>query len=453
MNAMGDTRSHETAERTGPSLRQVAHLFRVISAHAPSQPSSCHALVELDTLEIGRGSAMSHTRSGREMRIDVADAWASEAHARLRRSIGRWHLEDLGSKNSTLINGAKVTTTLLADGDVLEIGRTFFLFATGAERPGETLDVGPAEPLPGVTTIAPALSQALAQLAVVAHGRAPILIRGPTGAGKEVVARGAHQASGRTGPFVPVNCGAIPRELVESTLFGHRRGAFSGASDDEPGVVRSAHGGTLVLDEIGDLPLSAQAALLRVLQEHEVTPVGGTRSISVDLRIVSATHRDLGAMSESGSFRSDLLYRLKGFACALPSLAERRTDLGELIWRLMARLAPDRAERLALHPRVVRTMLAYPWPGNIRELERILGTAIELARDDRIDLEHLPVELRHVPPSGGADVDDVAERELVVSLLKQHRGNIRAIARTVGKDPVQVRRWLRRYGLSADEFR
>jgi len=260
-----------------------------------------------------------------------------------------------------------------------------------------------------------------------------------------------HAASGRAGAFVPVNCGAIPRELVESTLFGHRRGAFSGAVDDEPGVIRGADRGTLFLDEIGDLPLPAQAALLRVLQEGEVTPVGASRPVAVDLRVLCATHRDLAGMAASGAFRADLWHRLRGFSVALPGLAERRADLGVLLGRLIARHAPGR--RVTLQPRVARALLAHSWPGNVRELEQVLVAALALAGDGTIVSEHLPAELVAAPARAATPPADDAQRDRLVAALAEHGGNVRAVARAFGKDPVQIRRWLRRYGLDASAFR
>jgi transcriptional regulator of acetoin/glycerol metabolism len=236
---------------------------------------------------------------------------------------------------------------------------------------------------------------------------------------------------------------------VESTLFGHRRGAFSGAVDDEVGLVRAAHHGTLFLDEIGDLPLVAQAALLRVLQEREVMAVGSTRPVAVDLRVVAATHRDLAAMTVASMFRADLLHRLAGYTLVLPSLAERRADLGLLVSRLFARHAPGRA--ITLQPQAAHCLVGHRWPGNIRELEQVISAAVALAGDGRIRLEHFPATLRE--PRAAPVPADTIERDRLVALLAEHHGNVRAIARTLGKDPVQIRRWLRRHKLDAARFR
>jgi DNA-binding NtrC family response regulator len=410
-------------EEAAATTRAEPHLFRVLAAHRPDEAPARHALGALAEVRIGRGDRTGWRRDGDRLRIDIADGWASQEHARMTRSIGRWQVEDLGSKNGTLVNGVKVERTLLADGDVLEIGRTFLLHAGELEVADGDADAGADQPLPGLATLSPGFARGLAQLAAIAPTDVAVMLLGGTGTGKEVAARAVHAASRRGGDFVAVNCGALPANLVESTLFGHRRGAFSGAVEDAPGAVRSADRGTLFLDEIGDLPAAAQATLLRVLQEREVTPLGASRPVPVDLRVICATHRELSGI------RTDLLYRLRGFTLALPALADRRCDLGLLAGALIRR----RGGAATLAPRAARALLAHAWPGNVRELEQALAAALALAGGSPVGPEHL--------------------RERLVGLLAEHRGNVRAIARAVGKDPVQVRRWLRRFGLDAESYR
>ncbi len=238
---------------------------------------------------------------------------------------------------------------------------------------------------------------------IVQRSIAPILLLGPTGSGKEVLAREVHARSGRPGPFVAVNCGALPPALVESLLFGHLKGAFSGAERDEPGFLRAAERGTLLLDEIGDLPPSSQAALLRVLQEKEVVPVGATRALKVDVRIVAATHRPLPELIASGAFRADLLARLKGYSHRLPSLRERMPDFGVLLADVLEQIAKANkasAEKLTLMPDAGRALLAYDWPLNIRELYQTMGGMVALAADNVLEARHLPAEIlpRARPP-------------------------------------------------------
>ncbi|HEY6461948.1 MAG TPA: sigma 54-interacting transcriptional regulator, partial [Polyangiaceae bacterium] len=260
----------------------------------------------------------------------------------------------------------------------------------------------------------------------------------------------------------PVNCGALPTSLVEGLLFGHVKGAFSGAARDEVGFVRSADGGTLFLDEIGDLPATSQAALLRVLQEHEVIPIGATRAVKVDVRVVAATHRPLDALSDSGGFRSDLLARLKGYSHRLPALRERMPDFGVIVADVLAHVAGDRASRLSFAPEAARALLAYAWPLNIREIHQAMASAMALAPGDVIEAEHLPAELFEPPTSSSKaapatplpspPADDLL-RDRIVALLHEHRGNVTAVARVMGKAPAQIHRWMHRFAIDPDAYR
>ncbi|WP_159396567.1 sigma 54-interacting transcriptional regulator [Sorangium cellulosum] len=302
---------------------------------------------------------------------------------------------------------------------------------------------------------------------MVARSAIPVLLQGETGTGKEVMARAIHALSGRAGELVAVNCGALPRELVEGELFGYRKGAFSGATEDRPGLVRSADRGTLFLDEIGDLPAPAQAALLRVLQEQEVRPVGATRPVHVDLRVIAATHRPLQRLAAAGEFRADLLARLSGYTIALPPLRDRREDLGLLLGALLERAAPERAAHLQIDAGAARAMLRYRWPANVRELAQCATTAVVLAQRGTIEPGHLPEAVARAAEGegeGGGDQEegaaegdlrpeDGARRQELVALLGQHRGNITAVARAMGKARMQIQRWLKRYRIDPEQFR
>jgi transcriptional regulator of acetoin/glycerol metabolism len=215
--------------------------------------------------------------------------------------------------------------------------------------------------------------------------------------------------------------------------------------------------GTLFLDEIGDLPATSQAALLRVLQEHEVIPVGATRPVKVDVRVVAATHRPLDSLSDTGGFRSDLLARLKGYAHKLPSLHERMVDFGIVLADVLGSVAGERGERLAMSPDAARALLAYSWPLNIRELQQAMASAVALATDDAVEAKHLPSELFAPPPrpsaAAGPPSPDDALRDRIVSLLHEHRGNVTAVARTMGKAPAQIHRWMHRFHIDPDAYR
>jgi len=225
-----------------------------------------------------------------------------------------------------------------------------------------------------------------------AEFKTTVLVTGESGVGKEVVARAVHGLSNRSDePFVPVNCGAIPESLIESELFGHVRGAFTGAQSDARGMFREADGGTLFLDEIGELPLATQVKLLRVLQEEEVRPIGAAKSFPVDVRILAATARDLEGMIEAGTFRADLFYRLNVFRLHIPPLRERREDVPVLADQFLAALSRRIGKPVApLDCEAIDALCAYPWPGNVRELENTLERALILARDGRVTRELFP---------------------------------------------------------------
>ncbi|WP_029353088.1 sigma-54 dependent transcriptional regulator [Bosea sp. 117] len=235
--------------------------------------------------------------------------------------------------------------------------------------------------------------QAALRLAAKAAGSSiPVLIEGESGVGKEIVARAIHgSGERRSKPFVTVNCGAIPANLAESILFGHERGAFTGAEARHAGRFFEADGGTLFLDEIGELPMDAQVKLLRVLQEGEVDPVGARRPVKVDVRIISATNRDLVALTRAGGFREDLFYRLHVFPITLPPLRERSEDIPDLVRRFVARFAAEEGKPIrTVSAAAMRLLCSHRWPGNVRQLENVVFRAVVLAEGDRIDVEELP---------------------------------------------------------------
>jgi transcriptional regulator with PAS, ATPase and Fis domain len=387
-------------------------------------------------------------------RLQLADRWMSTEHAQVRPMFGRWLLEDGGSKNGTFVNGQAVKRAELRDGDILELGRNLFVFrehstsALWSELEPQTLHANYAERLTALRGIA------VSAVTVVLHGE--------TGTGKEVVARAIHRGSARKGEFVAVNCGALPATLAESELFGYRKGAFSGAIEDRPGLVRASSGGTLFLDEIGDLPYALQTTLLRVLQEREIVPLGAARPVSVNLRVIAASHRNLERLVAAGSFRADLLARLSGFVLSLPPLRERREDLGLLVASILRRHAGRAAERLTIAPGVTRALALHRWPHNVRELEKALEAAIALSAGSRIEVEHLPQAVRDAPVDAPPLIDsaspvlgprDIARKTQLLGLLLDNGGNVTAVARSLGKARAQVQRWLKRYGINSGSFR
>ena len=433
-----------TITRTGSRKRirdaHIPFLFVALRCDQPLSRGARFAIGDAAAVVIGRATALSVKREERELHIGLPDQRVSATHLKVESVLGSFVARDLGSKNGTFVDGRRISREELADGAILELGNTFLLFRRAPAAP-DLLE--PRE------TLSPSFAAEMERLEAIAPSRLPVLLRGESGTGKEVFAAAIHKLSGRAGPFQAVNCGAIPRDLVESELFGHRKGAFSGAIDDVPGVIRASEHGTLLLDEIGDLPLPAQAALLRVVQEEEVRPVGAARASKVDLRIVAATHRDLDEMVKEGRFRADLLARLGGYVCTLPPLRERREDFSLFVAAILAKLG---AAKATFTPEAARTLLRHSWPLNIRELEKCLASAVALSAGRPIDVEHLPPAVRSAPQAAvpGADRE---QHDALVAQLREHRGNISAVARSMGKARTQVQRWLRRFHLDPASFR
>jgi len=301
------------------------------------------------------------------------------------------------------------------------------------------------------------MEEILRRAKLVAQSDAAVLIRGPSGAGKELVARAIHDASRRAAaPFVAVNCAAIPEPLLESELFGHRKGAFTGAAYEHDGLFKAAEGGTLFLDEIGDMPLVLQAKLLRVLQEGAVRPVGATRPVSVDVRIISATHHRLEERVSAGEFREDLYYRLNVVSLTIPSLGERRDDIIPLanffLRQTAARYGKDCR---AFAPDALELLLAAPWPGNVRQLQNVVEQAVALATAPVIPLT-LVRDALAAEPVGLTPLDEAKrafERDYLVRLLKITRGKVTHAARLAQRNRTEFYKLLERHGLEPSMFK
>jgi transcriptional regulator with GAF, ATPase, and Fis domain/pSer/pThr/pTyr-binding forkhead associated (FHA) protein len=315
-----------------------------------------------------------------------------------------------------------------------------------------------------------------------AAGDVTILLAGETGTGKEEAARLIHRTSSRRdGPFIAINCGAIPESLLESELFGHRKGAFSGAADDRPGLIELAHGGTLLLDEVGDLPLAAQVKLLRVLEERQVQRLGAGLAIDVDFRLLTATHRDLTAQVAQGTFRQDLLYRLNVLPIPLPPLRQRTLDLPLLVEYLLATIGPRAGKSIRrASPEALEALAAYEWPGNIRELRNVIERALVLEQGDDLGVDSLPVEIvgaaragtqpapdPRAPARGGAGERDAPppaeairsytdelrdfERDYLRRLRQVAGTNVSAMARIAGLTRLTLYRKLGAIGLGGPD--
>lgn len=427
---------------------------------------------------VGRGAGAS---------LSLSDNWLSRLHFEVRAGpsasdgLFEWHLLDHGTASGTWVNGHLTRACRLESGDVVRAGATLFCLGPGARVP-EADEVG-------LVGWSEALDEIRTQIAAVAGDAEPVHITGESGAGKEMVAAAVHACSGRTGPFLPLNMATLVPGLVESQLFGHRRGAFSGAIDNQVGAFVAAAGGTLLLDEIGDLELGLQAKLLRAAETCQVVPIGEVRPRTVDVHLVTTTHRDLSKMVADGTFREDLYWRLAPCEIRIPPLRERRMDVVPLFEHMLRKdgaptLAQMVAERqeLACHvSELLERLLRYPWPGNVRELKQAaqhLRRQIVL-RERRFPSDSLPPLSEALPPrlqsgdwlqagrpkeSIAAPIstpgEEVARYKLILrsaNLLRQAiesqaEGNVKLFAQqagmALGRNPESVRRTIyRRFGV------
>ena len=366
-----------------------------------------------------------------ECAIHLANTDVSRQHATLRRSGADLIISDLNSRNGTRVNGHAVQHARLRANDILRLGGCVFALTT---TPGPFSEVAPG--LFGGAS----LKHALLPLQRAARSDLPIVLEGETGTGKEVVARAIHAHSGRSGKLVAINCAALPQGLAEAELFGYRRGAFTGAERASPGFFRSADRGTLLLDEVSDLPLALQAKLLRVLEQKAVQPLGEALPVPVDVRIVAAGQRPLLEAVKRQEFRADLLARLQGVSFQLPPLRERRTDIPSLFSHFLRELRPGRLPRL--EPEFVERLASYDWPFNVRELLQLARRlAVLQGAESVLRAQHLPRELMldvassplapatSVPPPASASAVDLAS---LLTTLRATEGNVTRAAAQLG---------------------
>ena len=430
-------------------------LVRLLSADEPWTPSVRHWLEGVDAVRIFRGPKAVELR-GRTLEVGIDDPYASSKHALLRLTPdGGISILDEGSSNGTYVDGellpaggARHVRTAL-----VEVGRTFFLVREerAGSRDSPTMPEA-KEPL----TFHAGFAEELRRAARLARRSHDLLVVGESGAGKEVTARWLHHESGRSGPLVAVNCAALPEHLLEDELFGHVKGAFSGAQTDRSGLIRAAHEGALLLDEVGEMSPALQAKLLRVLEDRRVRPLGGEREQPVDVLVIAATHRDLRTMVDDGDFRQDLHARLGLLTVRIPPVRERREDLGLLIRSILTPL-PAGVQSLRFELETLRALLLHDWPMNVREMRKLLLAAVDLAIPEGDGA--VVIGPRHVPegmlgPAGKAptapaelSAEDQEIRERLSGLLTEHRGNLAAVARQMEKPRIYVQRLMARLGL------
>jgi transcriptional regulator with PAS, ATPase and Fis domain len=409
--------------------------------------------VEIDTtLDLGRGPA-----SEAMARLATSDPHMSRMHARLRRlNSGSVTLCDLNSRNGTYLDGIRVVgEKQLHDGAILFIGSHVFVYRGMSRAVLREIKEKLAHPFGPVATVSPVMARLTAKLRQLARSKLELLLTGETGAGKEVFAQAIHHESGRCGRFVAINCAALPEGLVESELFGYARGAHSAATVGKPGLIEKAQGGTLCLDEISDMSSTAQAKLLRFLQDGRYQALGTTEIRQAEVRIIAATH------STGHGLRPDLAARLGPEPIHIPPLRERIEDVGLLVDHFLR----DRPRPFDIA--AYRTLFLDPWHGNVRELEKVVRMAGILSADEScIRVEHLRTghqpepdlhrtTLLHSPAHSGTSrsVSPRPTGHELAALLERHRGNVGEVAREIGRQRTLVWRWLRRAGLNPSEYR
>ena len=449
--------SHRAEEIVLPGLRVL------FAAGAPLASDNFVPLLQ-EAVRIGRDPL-------RPPHLSFADPRMSRLHAVVQASAedGRLSVLDLGSTNGTWVNGERVDRCELHPGDTLRTGDTLLLVDELRPAPGGLTP--PAEAQTTLVHVSRAMRAVVERTRRAAPTDLAVLVLGESGTGKELVAQELHARSGRRGPFLAVNCGAIAPTLIESELFGHVRGAFTGATSAAEGLFRSADGGTLLLDEIGELPLALQTRLLRVLETGEVRPVGATTTLRVSTRVVAATNIDLDRACAQGTFRGDLFARLDEVRVHLPPLRARRVDILVLAQHFFAKhrgrrpmptLTADAAEGLLLNK----------WPYNVRELEKVVRLLLlECPPGAPIGWDHLPAayqprrrttSLAFVQPGPLRDPDGFRaqlgakprpDSDDLKALLVHFRGRIVDVAGFLGKDRRQVYRWLKMHAIDADAYR
>ena len=408
-------------------------------------------------VRLGEGERVAGTDP--ECDLVLTDDRVSRRHVAVRAAGSRFVARDLGSKNGTIYEGSRLAEAELPGGATLKLGRTFLRI----QPVPQAIEVVPSQSRRFGDLVAESLAmrEVFAVLELAARSTVTVLLEGETGVGKELAARAVHEASDRRrGPFVAIDCSALPESLVESELFGHVRGAFTGATATRKGAFARADGGTLFLDELGSVPASVQTRLLRSIEERTVRPVGADAERSVDVRLIAASREDLVAKVAEGTFRPDLYYRLSVVRIRIPALRERREDIAPIVAELLRvrGLEPDGVSGAALD-----ALFSHDWPGNVRELRNVVDRAIALApgarrfeelrlsvRGEAVDPEPLAVRSDLPYAEAKRALVETFERRYLADLLARHDGNVSAAARAAGVDRKHFRTLARRHGLLPD---
>lgn len=393
---------------------------------------------------------------GPQADVCVPHPFVSEKHAWISLEGDQYWIQDTNSRNGTFVDGHRVSRVRLEPGAEVRVGMAVFKYvAHSAEGylqfhiDGGLYGLADREHRHGVVG-GYTVSRLLTPLRQMARGGVSILVLGETGTGKEAIARFIHGESDRKGRLVAINCTALPTSLIESELFGAQRGAYSGSDRDRPGLIRSAHGGTLLLDEVGDMPLEAQGKLLRVLETREVTPVGGVVPYAVDIQVVCATNADLPALVLAGRFRGDLYARIRDHSLTLPRLADRKEDIYMLSRAFIGR---NKRPEVSLSDEAMIALLCYDFPRNVRELERIITTALLQCNNKELGVEQLSADVIEAyreadatPQRPSGAMIETGKPELV-ALLKANGGSVAEAAKVLGKSRTAVYRMMDRWGI------
>jgi len=383
------------------------------------------------------------SRPDSDLRLE--DPTVSRKHAEISRTAEGFLLQDLGSTNGTFLNGVRVDRAYLRDGAVVTVGETSMVYSTGEDGALR------GEQVPSIfgqmVAVSEPMLKAFALLEGLAASDITVLVEGETGTGKELAARAVHDRSPRAGcPFVIFDCSTVPGQLMESELFGHTKGAFTGASEARPGAVEEAEGGTLFLDEIGDLPLDLQPKLLRLLDLKEFKRVGTSDRKIADVRFVAATNVDLEDQVRRDLFRRDLFFRISAAKVTLLPLRERPRDIPALARHFLGTLSREQGRSLTLKKDALGALSKNQWPGNVREVKNLLETAVALCRSDIISAKDLPFQSANGQSSAGGSLAG-AEEQAIKDALEKAAGNRRKAARLLGIAPSTLYAKMKKFGL------
>ncbi|HTE56078.1 MAG TPA: sigma 54-interacting transcriptional regulator [Kofleriaceae bacterium] len=412
-------------------------------------------VISSDVIRVGKAT---------ENDLVVTDDTVSRVHFEIVRDAKGYLLRDLKSTNGTFLDGAEIKEAYIRAGSVIAAGAAELKFTPFEERieilPSEKEELGP---MVGRST---SMREIFGLVERIAPTDATVLIEGETGTGKDMIARTLHQLSKRSaGPFIVVDCGAVAGTLIESELFGHEKGSFTGATATRQGAFELAHGGTVFLDELGELSLDLQPKLLRVIEQRELRRVGGSRTIKVDLRILAATRKDLRSEVEKGKFREDLYFRLNVVPIVAPALRDRREDIPLMAELFLRQLGGAAAERLELSEHTMAALRAHDWPGNVRELRNVIERALALGGDAGALLA--PLGERPLSGRSRADIplefapglpfrdekerwNEQFERRYLTWLLRRAEGNISKAARDADMDRKYLHKLLKKYGIDPE---